>query len=469
MMEDNLNLEIKNYGPINNANIELKKINVIGGVNGSGKSTISKVLYCFLRANSYSRDKFIIKKILPDINEIINISENPELSYSIIDYLMDKDQKNIKNKLKYEPDLLKIYEEYKKSINNDFSKENISKVRGKSNIETNFEKFSVNDNILDILKEYNKARNKYELDFYDSHQKDSIQRVDLLSELIKDYHPLGFILLVELLFASESLSYDDFIHKNDFILKIFNESFECDMTPTVELKYGLPFYFYTSGHLEKFPDVFYVDTISLLDLYNDFLLEHNKHIMESMRKSHSNEKYDKKTLEIINKINNIIKGEFSTKHIVDEVDLVYLNLDSDVKLVDSHISSGFKQIGIMQLLLANNQLKPGSFLIIDEPESNLHPEWQFKLAEILVLLAKELDINIYINSHSPAFIESIDAFTEYYDMEDDVNYYLTEESEIKGKYNFTKIDSNELSKLYDNLGNLYFLIDHVRLQKRLGE
>ena len=95
--------------------------------------------------------------------------------------------------------------------------------------------------------------------------------------------------------------------------------------------------------------------------------------------------------------------------------------------------------------------------------------WQFKFAEILVLLVKELDITIYINSHSPMFIESIDAFTEYYDMMDDVNYYLTEESEIKGKYDFNKINSDELYKIYDNLGDPYDLIDQLRLRKRLGE
>ena len=39
-MKNKLNLEIKNYGPINNANIELNKINVIGGVNGSITGTI---------------------------------------------------------------------------------------------------------------------------------------------------------------------------------------------------------------------------------------------------------------------------------------------------------------------------------------------------------------------------------------------------------------------------------------------
>ena len=106
---------------------------------------------------------------------------------------------------------------------------------------------------------------------------------------------------------------------------------------------------------------------------------------------------------------------------------------------------------------------------MDEPEVNLHPRWQFKFAEILVLLAKELNISLYINSHSPMFIESIDAFCEYYDMEDDINYYLTEKSEEKYKYNFTKINSNELYKIYDNLGSTYKLINKLKLRKKFNK
>lgn len=45
-------MDINNFGPINNARIELKKLNVIAGINGSGKSTSSKLLYCFLTSNS---------------------------------------------------------------------------------------------------------------------------------------------------------------------------------------------------------------------------------------------------------------------------------------------------------------------------------------------------------------------------------------------------------------------------------
>ena len=77
-------------------------------------------------------------------------------------------------------------------------------------------------------------------------------------------------------------------------------------------------------------------------------------------------------------------------------------------------SSGIKQIGIIQILLANRKLKENSLLIIDEPEVNLHPEWQIKFAEILCILANDLNVYVYINTHSPMFIEAMSIFSEYY-------------------------------------------------------
>ena len=198
---------------------------------------------------------------------------------------------------------------------------------------------------------------------------------------------------------------------------------------------------------------------------------------------------DNKSQLILEKIEDIIKGSyddpifFTTEIPVPEDDPSYIRLkkrysrfgrdlkkeDRNVQTTIHNTSSGIKQIGIIQILLGKNKLKENDYLIIDEPEVNLHPEWQFKFAEILVLLARDLKINVYLNSHSPFFVEAVDAFTEFYDMQDEINYYLAEESQNEGKYDFTKISSDELYKIYDNLGRPYDLIDQLRLKKHLGE
>ena len=143
-----------------------------------------------------------------------------------------------------------------------------------------------------------------------------------------------------------------------------------------------------------------------------------------------------------------------------------ININDGVLTSLSQKGDGVKSLTTMAILSKTNATN--RVIIIDEPEVNLHPDWQFKFAEILVLLAK-LDITIYINSHSPLLIESISAFSEFYDMQEDVNYYLTEPWGAEGKYDFVKIKSDEIFRVYDNLGNAYDLIDQLRLKKRFGE
>ena len=76
-MLNGLTLEIDDFGVINHANIEFGNITVVGGVNASGKSTASKLLYCFLKAMSLNRNEYILRKIVPEINSFINTIESP--------------------------------------------------------------------------------------------------------------------------------------------------------------------------------------------------------------------------------------------------------------------------------------------------------------------------------------------------------------------------------------------------------
>ena len=260
---------------------------------------------------------------------------------------------------------------------------------------------------------------------------------------------------------------------NEEYLKDFNNNVSFHMRPD---EYDSFSYFFNN----YINSVYYVDNVSIFDINHEEMvltnrLFHMDEIIEDIYGDTYTYELNDDFKNIMNKIDRIIGGRYKQDFpyfVSDKKNdpLSFIkSLHKNLETSNTTTSSGIKQIGIVQLLLLNDKLKKDGYLIIDEPEVNLHPEWQFKFAEILVLLAKELNITIYLNSHSPMFIEAIDAFAEFYDMSEDVNYYLTEESEIEGKYNFKKINSNELYRIYDNLGNAYDLIDQLRLRKHLGD
>ena len=180
-------------------------------------------------------------------------------------------------------------------------------------------------------------------------------------------------------------------------------------------------------------EIFYIDNISILDLKDlDILrVDHIIHIKDALE-----EDVKVNSSEMLSRIQEIIKA--------DELN-----------------SSGIKEIGIIQILLQNDKLKENSFLIIDEPESSLHPEWEIKYAEILVLLAKKLNIHIYLNSHSAMFIEAISLYSQYYDMLNETNFYLTEKQD-NGKYNFKKINPKNMGEVYENLTRPYDELDKLK-------
>ena len=182
-------------------------------------------------------------------------------------------------------------------------------------------------------------------------------------------------------------------------------------------------------------EVFYIDNISILDLKDlDILrVDHIVHIKEALE-----EVEDVNDSEILTKIQNIIK-------------------DNCLETT----STGIKEIGIIELLLKNNNLVENSFLIIDEPESSLHPEWQIKFAEILILLVKDLNIHIYLNSNSPMFIEAISLYAQYYDLINDTNFYLTQKT-TDNKFNFKKINPKNMGEVYENLTKPYDELDKLK-------
>ena len=62
-------------------------------------------------------------------------------------------------------------------------------------------------------------------------------------------------------------------------------------------------------------------------------------------------------------------------------------------------AEGIKKIAILDTLLGNRYLDPGSVVLMDEPESALHPAAIAQLLDIVALLA-ERGIQFFMASHS---------------------------------------------------------------------
>ena len=142
---------------------------------------------------------------------------------------------------------------------------------------------------------------------------------------------------------------------------------------------------------------------------------------------------------------------------------------NDVPFNMKNSSSGSKQIGSIQMLLDNKQLCENDFLIIDEPEVNLHPEWQIEFAELIVKLVKDLNITVYINSHSPQFIEALEVFSVKYEIDDNTHFYMTVKNEDNDKFDFKEIYYSNISEFYKALAKPYNTINEIRLGNNLKD
>ena len=67
-------------------------------------------------------------------------------------------------------------------------------------------------------------------------------------------------------------------------------------------------------------------------------------------------------------------------------------------------SAGVANMGMLALLIERGALERGSFLFIDEPESNLHPAWQVEMAEFLFELARQ-GVNVVVSTHSMTILK----------------------------------------------------------------
>ena len=163
-----------------------------------------------------------------------------------------------------------------------------------------------------------------------------------------------------------------------------------------------------------------------------------------------------KLLKIEKILNSVVGGNFEK----DEVGSYIYKNNNGIDINIKNLSTGLKTFSMMKLLLLNNEIEENGTIILDEPEIHLHPEWQLKFAELIVLLQKKFGMHILLTTHSPYFVNAIEVFSEKYGIDKKCKYYVAENVEnssiIKNVTDNTREIYRKLARPIQDLENIRY-------------
>lgn len=135
-----------------------------------------------------------------------------------------------------------------------------------------------------------------------------------------------------------------------------------------------------------------------------------------------------------------------------KTDSGYVYVDEDFPEQDialDNTASGIMIFLELSRLIGNGTIKPNSTLIIDEPETNLHPEKQVALARVLTRLSSQMNIKMFLSSHNIYFIRALEVALQeeeignyhFYSMKKDPDTHLYSSQDV----------TDNLEIIYDDL------------------
>jgi AAA15 family ATPase/GTPase len=372
-------LKVKGIGKIQDSTIELKGITVIAGENNTGKSTFGKVLYCMFNA-FHNADEMIHDARVNDIRRIF-WGGLPRFRDHII---------------------------------------------GQNAIDDILSDIDIRKTINEIIKSYSSVNPKLD---------DSV--VDTLLENLKrsisiDKHEIHKTIITRC-FKEEFLGKINHINRSDtqgdISLEIKNKNIE------VTIKSNECTFF--ADDVGLLHDAIYIDTPLVMDdiknsygdkfgFYN--MISHRDDLLGRLINRKSNSTileeviFKQKINNMLSNIHSIVGGEFKE----DDDNLLFAEQGLKKPVPLSSVSTGIKMFLIIKRLLELGEIRERDILVFDEPEIHLHPEWQIRFAEILILLQKEFNLTILLTTHSPYFLHAIQVYTGKYEIEDRANFYIAE-------------------------------------------
>ena len=429
-------LEITNVAKISSTTVSLNGITVIAGDNNTGKSTVGKSLYCIFKAFYNSSEKLFLERkvnlashIERYLQKVIPIENRTSKSFFSIRIIRDSVAESL-----------------------------LSEGRVNSAEELSYL-------LIDIVNKYNAENTpKALLGLAESIQKSVAEGNDLFRQIL------------------ETISISDDAIQKIIISRCFINEFDGQLqhlnTPNKLSKVTLTIKEKTvSAEFKKLEchrvkedinivtEAIYIDTpfvIDDIDPFGHFGNDHRSALKQKLDFDSNNDIVNeaigrKKVERILGKISSVVDGKF----IKDDsgVDsFTEKGIKQPVHL--SNLSTGLKTFVIIKRLIENGSIQENGVLILDEPEIHLHPKWQLIFAEVLVLLQKEFNLNILLNTHSPYFLSAIEVFSAIHETTEKCKYYLSDLDEsgviIKDVTDQTALIYSKLAEPLQSLENLRY-------------
>ena len=428
----NYNIHIENLGAIKEADIRIKPLTIIAGENGTGKSFVTKILYSVLNViilDIFSNEVTnLSSKINTSIDNANDIGKNLPLIGNQLNNIKEL-KRDLDNFFIVFNDInphtfihLNKFSDYdiKEPIDIFIKKTTINKEKYSNdenrNIESVFAGFLLEDlsesleKVLDLVKN----PRDYLTNTFIKNLMDEIKnnfQISKISSLIKHGESKA-IFDIEGLLKIE-------INKNDTL----NLSFEEDKL----------FSYNEINRIVFFESPVYWKILPIINNKNQNTLQYFSKSINNKRLSGVPKHFlDLKDLvfadflddtppkfisEAANNLENKLKGKFK----VANGDLNFETKENQI-ISKSLISFGMTNLGILQTVLSKNIINVGSFVFIDEPESNLHPEWQAILASVLVDLAKN-GVYVIITTHSSDILKAFDISTREQKVNEELSTY----------------------------------------------
>jgi predicted ATPase len=451
--KNNMELLIKNLGSIrnNNQTIDLtKKFYTFIGYNNSGKTLVSQLLWTIFNNENirkFSENTQIDSLVIDSEKPIKKITINQELIDEILNkfsrfiekevvntYNLDASIKETiisSNKLIFQADIKEFKDKSFRLtfvVDNDLEYLQISKEQGSLTI--NIKELNIPEKVFDQIPRDLFERAK---PYKESVIIPSIIRVLLSKTEDTFFIPASrsfFPVFYQYIYEIERNKRSEYNRRLQELIENIDDDVDTNRDIFKRLQEQLPKRSYT---------------------------EPMNKVIESLYSLNTKKKINSVYNSLIEKMTGLMGGEITISSLESIAPIQFsFKFDESKDLPMYLASSSVNQLTVLYLYLKYWAKEKNNFLMIDEPEVNLHPENQIRLMDILVQFVTEHDNRVLITTHSPILTDILNNYVYLHTLKSyDVDVTkIIEDNQLKNL-------NPEISIAKEDLGVYFFTGDKI--------